>query len=100
LSVFFTSKIHAVQTNKVSDVSGESAIKAFLEKRPPIFQVEFQTTDLKTGESVLYEGGWNTNSFYLQDICKRRLKSAAGGARKVLHPPGKADWICRSSSSS
>jgi hypothetical protein len=25
--------------------------------------------------------------------CKRRLKSAAGGARKVLHPPGKADWI-------
>ena len=25
--------------------------------------------------------------------CKRRLKSAAGGARKVLHLPGKADWI-------
>ena len=25
--------------------------------------------------------------------CKRRLKSAAGGARKVLHPPGKEDWI-------
>jgi hypothetical protein len=32
--------------------------------------------------------------------CKRRLKSAAGGARKVLHLPGKADWICRFSSSS
>ena len=26
-------------------------------------------------------------------MCKRRLKSAAGGARKVLHPPGKEDWI-------
>ncbi len=26
-------------------------------------------------------------------FCKRRLKSAAGGARKVLHPPGKEDWI-------
>ena len=25
--------------------------------------------------------------------CKRRLKSAAGGARKVLHPLGKEDWI-------
>ena len=25
--------------------------------------------------------------------CERRLKSAAGGARKVLHLPGKADWI-------
>ena len=25
--------------------------------------------------------------------CKRRLKSAAGGARKVLHLPGKGDWI-------
>ena len=31
--------------------------------------------------------------------CKRRLKSAAGGARKVLHPPGKEDWIFRSPSS-
>ena len=31
--------------------------------------------------------------------CKRRLKSAAGGARKVLHPPGKADWILGFSSS-
>jgi hypothetical protein len=31
--------------------------------------------------------------------CKWRLKSAAGGARKVLHPPGKEDWICRFSSS-
>jgi hypothetical protein len=29
----------------------------------------------------------------LQADCKRRLKSAAGGARKVLHPPGKEDWI-------
>jgi hypothetical protein len=25
--------------------------------------------------------------------CKRRLKSAAGGARKVLHLPGKEEWI-------
>jgi hypothetical protein len=35
-------------------------------------------------------------NFYLCtkcDSCKRRLKSAAGGARKVLHLPGKADWI-------
>jgi len=31
--------------------------------------------------------------------CKRRLKSAAGGARKVLHLPGKGDWIFRFSSS-
>ena len=28
-----------------------------------------------------------------KEWCKRRLKSAAGGARKVLHLPGKADWI-------
>jgi hypothetical protein len=31
--------------------------------------------------------------FYVSKYCKRRLKSAAGGARKVLHPPGKEDWI-------
>ena len=30
--------------------------------------------------------------------CKRRLKSAAGGARKVPHLPGKEDWICGFSS--
>jgi len=32
-------------------------------------------------------------------ICKRRLKSAAGGARKVLHLPGKEDCFFRVSSS-
>jgi DNA invertase Pin-like site-specific DNA recombinase len=31
--------------------------------------------------------------------CKRRLKSAAGGARKVLHLPGKEDCFLRFSSS-
>jgi len=31
--------------------------------------------------------------------CKRRLKSAAGGARKVLHLPGKEDCFFRVSSS-
>jgi len=31
--------------------------------------------------------------------CKRRLKSAAGGARKVLHLPGKEDWFFGFSSS-
>jgi peroxiredoxin len=35
---------------------------------------------------VFYNASWTTP-------CKRRLKSAAGGARKVLHLPGKADWI-------
>ena len=34
-----------------------------------------------------------------QDRCKRRLKSAAGGARKVLHLPGKEDCFFRVSSS-
>ena len=32
-------------------------------------------------------------------VCKRRLKSAAGGARKVLHLPGKEDCFFRVSSS-
>jgi hypothetical protein len=36
---------------------------------------------------------------YMAKECKRRLKSAAGGARKVLHLPGKGDWIFRFSSS-
>ena len=31
--------------------------------------------------------------------CKRRLKSAAGGARKVPHLPSKGNWIFRSPSS-
>ena len=35
----------------------------------------------------------------LIDCCKRRLKSAAGGARKVLHLPGKEDCFLRFSSS-
>ena len=34
-----------------------------------------------------------------QDRCKRRLKSAAGGARKVPHLPSKGNWIFRSPSS-
>ena len=34
-----------------------------------------------------------------EDWCKRRLKSAAGGARKVLHLPGKEDCFFRVSSS-
>ena len=33
------------------------------------------------------------------DWCKRRLKSAAGGARKVPHLPSKGNWIFRSPSS-
>ena len=33
------------------------------------------------------------------DLCKRRLKSAAGGARKVLHLPGKEDCFFGLSSS-
>jgi len=32
-------------------------------------------------------------------FCKRRLKSAAGGARKVPHLPSKGNWIFRSPSS-
>ena len=32
-------------------------------------------------------------------VCKRRLKSAAGGARKVPHLPSKGNWIFRSPSS-
>jgi hypothetical protein len=39
--------------------------------------------------------GGNTNAGHL---CKRRLKSAAGGARKVLHLPGKEDCFFRVSS--
>ena len=41
----------------------------------------------------------NGGQTWLPTSCKRRLKSAAGGARKVLHPPGKEDWIFRSPSS-
>ncbi len=33
------------------------------------------------------------------NTCKRRLKSAAGGARKVPHLPSKGNWIFRSPSS-
>ncbi len=40
--------------------------------------------DKSTGNAVLIA--------QLKD-CERRLKSAAGGARKVLHLPGKGDWI-------
>ena len=34
-----------------------------------------------------------------KELCKRRLKSAAGGARKVPHLPSKGNWIFRSPSS-
>ena len=38
--------------------------------------------------------------FYTEIVdCKRRLKSAAGGARKVPHLPSKGNWIFRSPSS-
>ena len=37
---------------------------------------------------------WNQKT-----MCKRRLKSAAGGARKVPHLPSKGNWIFRSPSS-
>jgi hypothetical protein len=42
-------------------------------------------------EGVLAKLPWR--SIQALVACKRRLKSAAGGARKVLHPPGKEDWI-------
>ena len=37
--------------------------------------------------------------FAARSCCKRRLKSAAGGARKVPHLPSKGNWIFRSPSS-
>jgi hypothetical protein len=49
--------------------------------------------EIKIEEITESNTGLITNLETMCHSCKRRLKSAAGGARKVLHPPGKADWI-------
>jgi len=46
---------------------------------------------------VLQQNGYTLE--WNETQCKRRLKSAAGGARKVLHLPGKEDCFFRVSSS-
>ena len=56
--------------------------------------MDLATSNLMTD----YAFGYNTSG-YTPTVCKRRLKSAAGGARKVLHLPGKEDCFFRVSSS-
>lgn len=52
-------------------------LKAFLSNRPPIYRLCFEITDLtasatqggvEAAKATLYEGGWNTNGYFIQDV--------------------------------
>jgi nucleoid DNA-binding protein len=69
-----------------------------------VFDVVQKTLDYIT-ESLAKGDKVELRNFGVFDVkirkarCKRRLKSAAGGARKVPHLPSKGNWIFRSPSS-
>jgi len=79
-------RMERAKLNPVKDKERAQLIAPYLAKLKSLREHPAKTTELHRRSE---EFRW----------CKRRLKSAAGGARKVLHLPGKEDCFFRVSSS-